>query len=212
MARGQMPSLTSVGVMPNVSSTVLGSRPESHCHRLQIGLLHRLEPPRVHVKHMFSPPCGMVSGNFPATSDKPLHCQEPSPIMTPSCRGDDLLFAFDVIACCYLVFIGMTRNRSRPNRFARHRRRWVPVAKGSKRILVATSWIASTRPCLLVLRLLLQEQHPLRDLDEMARGLLLLPLVAAAPERHPQSPHPLLDLVARGPNHVPYLLNVHHYF
>ena len=103
---------------------------------------------------------------------------------------------------------------------------------------MATSWIASTRPCLLVLRLLLQEQHPLRDLDEMARGLillplaaavaaqeqhplrdldemarglLLLPLAAAAPERHPQSPHPLLDLVARGPNHVPYLL-VHHYF
>ena len=114
MARGQMPSLTSVGVMPNVSSTVLGSRPESHCHRLQIGLLHRLEPPRFHVKHMLSPPCGMVSGNFPATSDKPLHCQEPSPIMTPSCRGDDLLFAFDVIACCYLVFIGMTRTGRAP--------------------------------------------------------------------------------------------------
>ena len=49
-------------------------------------------------------------------------------------------------------------------------------------------------PRLLVLKLLRREQHPLRDLVELARGLLLLPL----PLRWEQ--HPLSDLVelARG--------------
>ena len=76
----------------------------------------------------------------------------------------------------------------------------------SKRILVATSWISSMHPCLLVLKLLRREQHPLRDLVELARGLLLLPL--PLPEWHPQSPQPLLGLVARGANHVPHSLKV----
>ena len=61
-------------------------------------------------------------------------------------------------------------------------------------------------PCLLVLKLLRREQQPLRDLVDLARGLLLLPL--ALPEGHPQSPWPLLGLVARGPNHVPLALKV----
>ena len=105
MARGQ-----NAGRLNNCPwlEAKLGSRPESHCHGLQIGLLHRLEPPRLLVKHMLSPSFGMVSGDFQATSDEPLHCQEPSPIMSHPCRGDDLLFAFDVLACCYLVLIGMT--------------------------------------------------------------------------------------------------------
>ena len=105
MARGQ-----NAGRLNNCPwlEAKFGSRPESHCRGLKIGLPHRHEAPRLHAEYMLSPSCDMVSRDFLATSDEPLHCQKPSLIMSHPCRGDQLLFAFDVLACCYLEFIGMT--------------------------------------------------------------------------------------------------------
>ena len=94
----------------------MGSRPDCHRQRLQLGLLDMFDRPRLHIwsEHMLGPPCGMVLMNLPAAFDQPLHCQEPRlgvSLPSPNCY---LLLALQSAACRYLLGICMARTSRAP--------------------------------------------------------------------------------------------------